>query len=494
MLRVPLFTMGNDYLRHDWTFPITTPLGTLAIGSYLVEHGIPVDLIDIQMDIGFGLTTQTEHAVYRRATQYLQENAEDIAWVGISQMFSSDSCILLAKEIHAALPQTPIVLGGYFPTTNYRQLLEQAPFITAIVRGDGEKAALHISNNLVQEKSIPFDQIPNLAWFEDGKIRTTPIQPVPLDKSPIFDFSLLRNRACYQTADIITARGCPFHCNYCLEEAMRPYATYALEWVEQQMAHMKANLECRYISIVDPIFGLGHDHLRNLCSVLEKHDFAYAIESRADVLPIDSIPDLRQAGVDTIYLGVESASPATLLRMNKIRKAENAEKYLQQALEILKSCLENNITLLMGFMLGFPGDSESDLKASLEFAQKAQATFDQIAARKEPKAGFIPYPMDTKIYPGCSLTEHLEEYHVILKPETGFKESTILSPSPGLDLETTLRYVEKIDRCARYPSRMFEATGRPSGFSVKDFVEANPELKDDQGIVTLYHDAQHLLE
>jgi radical SAM superfamily enzyme YgiQ (UPF0313 family) len=56
------------------------------------------------------------------------------------------------------------VYGGYFPTRVYELLLKSCPFITAIVRGDGEAAALHISRLVADGQPFPSKHIPNLAW------------------------------------------------------------------------------------------------------------------------------------------------------------------------------------------------------------------------------------------------------------------------------------------------------------------------------------------
>ena len=189
----------------------------------------------------------------------------------------------MAQEIRAALPDMPIILGGYFPSSVYRLLLEKYPFITAIVRGDGEAAALQISSSLARGRSFLSARSPNLAWLDGGEIRTTPVQPVALDNLPILDFRLLRNSSCYQTVNLMTSRGCPFHCNYCLESSMRPYATYPLAWVARQLAHIESELPNTHISISDSLFGVGRKRTLEMCQVMGEHRFTYGVESRVDV-------------------------------------------------------------------------------------------------------------------------------------------------------------------------------------------------------------------
>ena len=136
--KVVLLVIGRDLVRNTWAMPLVPPVGALALGSYLASHGVECEIVDVAVDFGFGATVAGEHAVHERVAGYLQEQASRIAWVGISQLSNNPSGVALAREVRAALPNTPILCGGYFPSTNYDTLLRLYPFVTAVVRGDGE--------------------------------------------------------------------------------------------------------------------------------------------------------------------------------------------------------------------------------------------------------------------------------------------------------------------------------------------------------------------
>jgi len=167
--KVVLIASANDFAGNLNVVHMTTLLGPptsiLAVGSFLAAHDVPVELIDVQMDFGFGLTRAAERLASQRVAHYLRDQIDTIAWAGISQLSNADSGLALAEEIHAALPGVPIIFGGYFPSSTYRLLLERYPFITAVVRGDGEAAALEISRSLAQCRSFLSEQTPNLGWI-----------------------------------------------------------------------------------------------------------------------------------------------------------------------------------------------------------------------------------------------------------------------------------------------------------------------------------------
>ncbi len=492
MKKAVLISSPNDFAGNAnvarFTTPLAPPLGILALGSYLAMHNVPVELIDVQMDFGFGLTREAEKIVCQRVAAHLCDQAEEIAWIGISQISNSGSGIILAQEIHAALAQIPIVFGGYFPSSNYRTLLKRYPFITAIVRGDGEAAVLQISRSLDQGQSFLVPSTPNLAWINrQGELEASPAEPMDLRRLPNLNFRLLRNFEWYPTIDLMTSRGCPFKCNYCLEDSMRSYAEFSPEWVTRQIDQLTAELPGRSVYICDPIFGINQQRTKKICQTLKRPGFTYAVESRVDVMTPGLVPTLREAGVEMIFLGVESASPSTLVRMNKVRSEAAAEKYIHQAKDVLRSCFENQLTPMIGFMLGFPGDKESDYQATLAFIQQVRRIHDQVVQDHDVATGFLPYSFYSKIYDGTQLSQHVEYQYpeVVLRTEPFIGEKIVLSPSPGVDLDMTSRYQSEITRQGAYTPLALKRSSCYAAFSMEAFLTAHPEVTDENGVTVL---------
>lgn len=498
MKKTVLIAPPNDFAGNvnvtKFTTLLAPPMSILALGSYLSMHDVPVELIDVQVDFGFGLTHDAERVVARRVAQYLQDQADDVAWIGISQLSNAGTGVVIAQEIHAALPDVPIVFGGYFPSSAYLSLLEKYPFITAIVRGDGETAALEISRSLARGRPFPHDEISNLAWLDGDGICTTSRQSMGVDGLPILDFRLLHNPRNYQNIDLMTSRGCPFRCNYCMESSMRSYAAHSPAWVDQQLAHLEAETPNDQVFIYDPIFGLGRERTLAMCRVLGQRRFRYAVESRVDVLSPDLVPVLREAGVETIYLGIESASAETLVRMNKLPSVSGGDKYLASALAILETCFEHDVMPVIGFMLGFPGDTETDYQATLAFVKQVRQLHDRVVARTGVETGFVLFALYTKIYEGSPLAERLEDFSgAVLRSEPFVGERTVLSPTPGVDLEMTKRYQGEIVRHGAYTPLALDRFRSHYSFSMEDFVAEHPELTDEQGVTVLGDSLQRFL-
>jgi len=488
MKKVVLIAAPLDYARELGAFPYipspAPPTGVLSVGSYLAARDVPVELIDVQMDFGFGPTPDIVQVVMRRVAHYLSSQAGEIAWIGISQISNTESGIILAQEIRARLPDTPIILGGYFPTNNYRALLSGYPCITAIVRGDGEAAALAISHSLAEGRSFLSDSTPNLAWRDGQEIHTTPVRPMALDSLPILDFRLLRHPTHYLKIDMITSRGCPFACNYCLESTMRPYASYPVAWVDQQLDHLEMVVPNDRVFICDPIFGVGRQRTLEISAVLGGRRFNYMVESRVDALAPDLVPTLRAAGVEAIFLGVESASAETLLRMNKVKSAAQAQAYVQASFKVLQACFENHVMPILNFMMGFPGDVEADYQASLSYIQQVRQLYERIATQADEGPGFVVMPFQTQVYEGSLLAKQLEQDSsgVVLQADSFMGSKSVIQPSAESPLDMIHHYTAQISSYDAYTPLAKDLSTQYVLFPLVRFIREHPELTDQEGV------------
>ncbi|NJN68526.1 MAG: radical SAM protein [Chloroflexaceae bacterium] len=301
---------------------------------------------------------------------------------------------------------------------------------------------------------------------------------------------MLHHRRDYQLIDLVTSRGCPFKCTYCLEKHMRPYATYAPEWVASQLEHLETLPELPdNIFVYDPVFGLSRKQALEMSRVMGGHRFSYTVESRVDVLHPEVIPALQQAGVEMIYFGLESASPSTLLRMQKVLSERSAQVYLRKAREVLAACFEHNVTPLIGFMLNFPGDTEADYQASAAFVQEILQLHDEVTARTGIPTGFLTLGGSTIVFEGSILADqvHAETVfpHLVLQDETAVGTRNVLSASPEVNPDLTYQYQVKI--CGHEGVTPLAAARQRSyaGFSLDGLVKNHPEMLDPEQVIVL---------
>lgn len=83
-------------------------------------------------------------------------------------------------------------------------------------------------------------------------------------------------------------------------------------------------------------------------------DIAWRCESRVDALKPETVELLAASGLKVIDLGLETASPGQIVAMNK---ANNVDRYLRSASDLLNSCQANGVWVKANVLL-YAGETE----------------------------------------------------------------------------------------------------------------------------------------
>jgi anaerobic magnesium-protoporphyrin IX monomethyl ester cyclase len=186
------------------------PLGLLAIGGPLIDDGHTVRLIDGEFG-PMAIEDIVAEAVWWRP---------DAVLFGHSGSTSGHPVIATAaRATSEQLPGIPIIYGGVFPTYHWREILETEPWVTAIVRGEGEETARQLIRALAEE--TPISQIPGIAYRNGTNPRATQLAPVIHDLDAyrigweLIDHARYSYWGGLRAVVVQFSRGCPHLCNYC---------------------------------------------------------------------------------------------------------------------------------------------------------------------------------------------------------------------------------------------------------------------------------------
>ena len=206
-----------------------------------------------------------------------------------------------------------------------------------------------------------------------GKVRDLDLLPFP-DWSLFsprrfrigFDFSM------FPTALIQQSRGCTLKCNYCpyiiLENANR------LRTPESVAAEMRAGMKAhgfRSFKFRDPLFGMDRRRVFRLAELIGglPRKIQFSIESRLDLLKDDVLQALREVGLTSITVGIETPSEETLRRYHRAPIRDDKQR------DFVERCRELGIRVVAGFMVGFPEDTEESIMNVLRYAKGLNPTF-----------------------------------------------------------------------------------------------------------------------
>jgi radical SAM superfamily enzyme YgiQ (UPF0313 family) len=95
----------------------------------------------------------------------------------------------------------------------------------------------------------------------------------------------------------------------------------------------------------------------------------FSIESRIDLLRPDVLKALREVGLTSITVGIETPSEETLRRYRRAPIRDDRQR------EFVVLCRSLGIRTVAGFMIGFPEDTERSIRNVLRYAKAVNPTF-----------------------------------------------------------------------------------------------------------------------
>lgn len=291
-----------------------------------------------------------------------------------------------AKSVVATL--RTIAVGAHFQTLDIDSL-ERYPALDVVLRGEYEGSCRELGAGaaLASIKGITFRR-------EDGQIiRNEPrpfedeLDTIPFPARHLVDNSLYTrpDTGKVQTS-IVTNRGCPFHCIYCLANQVAGVKN-RYRSVENVIAEIKVCVNSHGIHdflFRSELFTQNKRWVTELCDAIarEKLKINWACNSRVDTLTPELLQSMKRAGCWIIAFGVESGDQDTLNRLEKRAVVEDAFKAVKMVRE---AGLKSSIYLL----IGLPWDTEDSVAKQAEFARKLDPDFLEV---------FYPYP-----FPGTPL-------------------------------------------------------------------------------------------
>ncbi|MEM6497300.1 MAG: magnesium-protoporphyrin IX monomethyl ester anaerobic oxidative cyclase [Pseudomonadota bacterium] len=329
------------------------PLGLLAIGGPLIDDGHDVHLIDAE----FGpMPTRT---LVRRALDW----QPDAILFGHSGSTSGHPVIKdIARTISRHRPELPIVYGGVYPTYHWREILEEEPYVTAIVRGEGEETARRLMAALEAKTDLAL--IPGVALPASGGPMATMPAPVirNLDDYRVGWELIDHRRYSYwgglRAVVVQFSRGCPHLCNYCGQRGFwtrwrhRDPVLFAKEIARLHREHgVKVfNFADENPTVSKKVWKIFLEAL-----IAEDVDVILVGSTRADdiVRDADILHLYKKAGWQRFLLGMENTDEKTL---QLIRKGATTATD-REAIRLLR---KNGILSMATWVVGFEEETDRD--------------------------------------------------------------------------------------------------------------------------------------
>ena len=287
-------------------------------------------------------------------------------------IYKAERLLQVAKEVNPAIVT---VLGGIHGTFMYPQVLKEAPWIDAVVRGEGEQVFLNFVR-AVEDGSWARDHgcVRGVAYLQDAQVVATAAEPPIKDLDRIVpDWGILEwDKYIYipmgrRVAIPNFARGCPFTCSFCSQwKFWRDYRIRDPKKVVDEIETLVREHDVGFFILADEEPTIHRKKFIQFCEELiaRRLPVEWGINTRVtDILRDEKLlPMYREAGLVHVSLGTEAAAQLKLDRFNKETTIEQNKK----AIRLLR---EAGIVTEAQFIVGLENETAETLEETYRMAR-----------------------------------------------------------------------------------------------------------------------------
>ncbi len=430
------------YLRFDpklWrAMQPYPPLGTLYAAAYMREKGHTVALFDAMLSEG---PREWEAALRQHRPRYAVLFEDNFNYLSKMSLLRMRQAAFEMIEAAKAQGCTVIVCGSDMTDHPDLYLGHGADF--AIV-GEGEETLADLVEHLEAGGISPWSglaEVQGIAFLDDGgEVSHTAPRPVIRDLDalpfPAWDLvdagryrSIWLERHGYYSINMVTTRGCPFHCNWCAKPIWgQRYNVRSPENVAAEMAWLKERFDPDHIWFMDDIMGIRDRWIEEFADVLDARGLRIPFKSlnRVDLLlKGDTIPALARAGAQIVWVGAESGSQKVLDAMEKGTTVE-------QIYEATRRLHEEGVRVAFFLQFGYPGETRADIELTLQMVRDLMPDdigisvsyplpgtgfYERVRHELGERANWVDSEDLAMLYKGPFRTEFYRQLHTVVHKE-----------------------------------------------------------------------------
>ncbi|MBB4196841.1 magnesium-protoporphyrin IX monomethyl ester anaerobic oxidative cyclase [Rhodoblastus sphagnicola] len=326
------------------------------------------------------IDAMTDHVDDDELARRIRELKPDI--VGTTSItpsiYKAERTLQIAKE---QCPEALTLLGGVHATFMFKQVLSEAPWVDAIVRGEGEEILVEVIRAFESgEWKERRKAVKGIAYIDtvDGatQIVATEAAPTVKDLDGIDpDWDILEwDKYQYiplncRVAVPNMARGCPFTCSFCSQwKFWRDYRVRDPKKVVDEIQRLVEKNKVGFFILADEEPTINRKKFVQFCEELIARGLPdkvqWGINTRVtDILRDEELlPLYRKAGLLHVSLGTEAAAQLKLDLFNKETKVADNKR----AIELLR---KNGIVVEAQFIVGLENETAETLEETYKMTQ-----------------------------------------------------------------------------------------------------------------------------
>ena len=372
---------------------IEPPIWAAMLCKYVADKGFGADILDCE-----ALRISSEQA----AQTILDLNPRVVCLVAYGQQPSASTQNMVGIiEIMNLIKDSDIVrvyTGPHPSALPHRTIQDDEDSL--VCQGEGPKTLESLLKVTDFNDYSQLSKVPGL-WYRNktsGRIENTPQAPLitnldeEIDMLPFEYLDLKRyrtanwhswtnNNETAPFASIYTSLGCPFKCNFCMINAPfnhgdtknNAFRHWSPENIIKKFEFFAEN-NIKNIKIADEMFVFKKQHYVELCNLIHErgYDFNIWAYARIDTVKEKYLEILKNAGVNWLGLGIESANQTVRQEVVKGRfKDLNIRTIIDQV-------ADHQICSTGNYIFGLPKDNFETMQETLDLALELKTDYANI--------------------------------------------------------------------------------------------------------------------
>jgi anaerobic magnesium-protoporphyrin IX monomethyl ester cyclase len=347
------------------------PLGTLYAASAVRARGYSVALFDAMLAESLD---DWAVALDRHRPRYAVIYEDNFNYL-------SKMCLLRMRDAALAMIDRatargiPTIVAGADATDHADVYLDRGASV--VIFGEGEMTLVDVLDALSGARAGGLEGVDGI-WLRNdrGRLVRTPARDIIRDPDtlplPAWDLvdvgryeRIWRSRHGYFSMNVVTTRGCPYHCNWCAKPIYgQRYTARSPEHVVDEIAWLRRAYRPDHLWIADDIFGLKPGWIVRFAELVQARDAAVPFKCllRADQVTPAVAAALRAARCRTVWIGAESGSQRILDAMEKGTRVDQ----IAAATRLLR---REGIEVGFFLQFGYPGETRGDIEQTLQMVR-----------------------------------------------------------------------------------------------------------------------------
>lgn len=386
-MNVVLVNAPSEKGRYEHEHLAIPKIGLCYMTSFLEKNGVDCGIVDAKF----------EHLDFEETIRRVVEKKPDV--VGLSGMTPEiNSAAQVAGEVKKRIPGVTVIIGGAHAIAIPEQTLEEFGQFDMLAIGEGEYTILELIRAL--ETKSPLEDVKGLLLRSNGRLSRTPPREwiEDLDSLPFPAWQRFPKRPPFHY--ILSSRGCPHHCTFCMTVLGKRFRARSPENVIREIQWLVDTQGMRNMIFLDESFALIRKRTDRMMELMIDQGLhrkvSWVAQTRADTVDRELCEQLKRAGCTKIEFGIESGNPEIL---KSIRKNIN----LEQAFQAVRVAKRAGLKTGCSFILGHPNETEKTMQDTIDFIVRQNSTIISVGIMV-PHPGTVVYEMAVRGEGGYRIT------------------------------------------------------------------------------------------